>query len=395
MYKVIITRLRSVLIAALCRDGNIISVNISGENSSPAVGSIYLGKVRDVRRPMGAAFIELSAGFTGYLNLSDKCFDELKVAGGRSLRPGDEFPVQVIKEGVGEKMPAVSALLTIPGRYVVATEKPGTVAVSSRISSEKSRKALKELLKSISDESGCGFVARTNCEGVDPEVITAEAGRLVRQLAKLRADSIHRTAHSCLYEPTPECLAFVRDLPEGVEAEVVTDIPEIADRLADGGEPPCAVRLYSDPSVSLSTLYRIESCLQKLTQKKVWLDSGAYIVIDQTEAMVCIDVNFGKSEHAKDEEQSSFRINCEAAREIARQLRLRNLAGIIVVDFINMRNPDNYEKLREVIKEAGADDPCRLLFVDFTKLGLAELTRKKIQLPVVEQLRRSGLLEHT
>ena len=146
------------------------------------------------------------------------------------------------------------------------------------------------------------------------------------------------------------------------------------------------LQFYDDSSVSLATVYRLENCLDRVTQRKVWLDSGAFIVIDQTEALVAVDVNFGKSTAKKDEERSSLAVNCEAAVEIARQIRLRNLAGIILVDFINMKKEESYAQLRSVIEQACAADPCRMLFVDFTTLGLGEFTRKKRRLPVVDQM---------
>jgi ribonuclease G len=387
MYKIVVTHLRGSLVAALFKDNRMVSVSINDEAVTPLVNSIYLGRVRDVRRSMGAAFIELDDGRMGYLNLDDPGFDEAKVSGGRTLRAGDEFPVQVIKEGTGEKYAAVTASLTLPGRYVVVNERPGRICVSSRIKKKQVRKHLKDLLLPIS--GNCGFTARTNCEGASDEAILSEAGRLSEELVKLRRISVNRTAHSLLYAPEPAWMSMIRDLPEGEPAQVVTDIPDIAasiQHITPQIPADIALKYHEDKDVSLSVLYRLETSLDKLRQKKVWLDSGAFIVIDRTEALVSIDVNFGKSLLKKDEEESCFLINSEAARELVHQMRLRNLAGIIIVDFINMKDEKNYERLREVIEEACADDPCRMQLVDFTQLGLAEFTRKKTSRPVVDQL---------
>ncbi len=386
MHKIVITDLRGFLIAALFKDDRMVSVSINKKDGGNIVNRIYLGRVRDIRRPMGAAFIELADGLMGYLNLDDPGFDEVKVTGGRPLRPGDEFPVQVIKEGVGDKYAALSASLTLPGRYVVATERPGHISVSSRIKKSAARSHLKELLAPLSGNGG--FIARTNCEGAPDEAIFDEARQLSEELSGLRRVSVSRTVHSLLFSPDPEWMSMARDLPEGEPARVITDIPDVAARIreATARSSNIAVEYYEDKDISLSVLFRLESTMDRLRQRKVWLDSGAFLVIDRTEALVAVDVNFGKSLLKKDEEESCFQVNREAAIEIARQIRLRNLAGIIIVDFINMREESNYERLRDVIAKACADDPCRLQLVDFTRLGLAEFTRKKTSIPIVDQL---------
>lgn len=386
MRKIVITHFRGTLIAALFKDDRMVSVSVCNSQNKDQVNSIYLGRVKDVRRPMGAAFMELGDGLVGYLNLNDPGFDEAALTGGRHLKVGDEFPVQVIKEGVGDKYSALSASLTLPGRYVVATERPGHISISSRIKKIAVRKHLKELLLPFSENGG--FIVRTNCENASDDTILAEAHQLSGMIEGLRRTSVNRTPHSLLYAPEPGWLSLIRDLPEGEAAKVITDSREIADDIEKimPLSSNVSFEYYDDKDISLSVLYRLETALERLRNRKVWLDSGAFIVIDRTEALVAIDVNFGKSLLKKGEEESCYLVNSEAAIEIINQVRLRNLAGIIIVDFINMLEETNYERLREVIEKACADDPCRMQLVDFTPLGLAEFTRKKTSLPVTDQL---------
>ena len=239
--------------------------------------------------------------------------------------------------------------------------------------------------------AGCGFILRTNAAAAQPEAIREEAARLKSHAEKLLVRAGHSLAPALLARGEEPYLALLRDLREGEAQEIVTDDPklfrEIGEWLAayqpgDAGK----LRLYDDPRLPLQALYALPAALEKALQKKVWLKSGGYLVIEATEAMTVIDVNTGKNESRRDLEETVFRTNCEAAEEIAVQLRLRNVCGIIVVDFINMKEESHRKALLDALADAVSADPVHTAVEGMTKLGLVEMTRQKKSVPLAEKM---------
>ena len=211
---------------------------------------------------------------------------------------------------------------------------------------------------------------------------------MLKQLIK---ESGSRTCYSCLYKTLPSYIAGIRDSYAGGLEEIVTDCPDLYGQLKEYLETSQAedagkLKLYTDRLLSLGKLYSLDNALSKALDKRVWLKSGGYLVIEPTEAMVVIDVNTGKYEGKKKLEETVLKINLEAAAEIARQLRLRNLSGIIIVDFIDMEREEDRKALLAHLVEVVSRDPVKTTVVDMTALNLVELTRKKVRKPLHEQV---------
>ena len=209
---------------------------------------------------------------------------------------------------------------------------------------------------------------------------------------KAAVDGRSRTCFSCVYKTEPFYISAVRDANSRNLEEIVTDSPEISRQISDyldtnSPEEKEKLRFYEDKLLPLYKLHRLETALEEIQHEKVWLNSGGFLVIQQTEAFVSIDVNSGKFTGKKKMQETYRKINLEAAKEIARQLRLRNLSGIILIDFINMENPDHQDELFHVLQKYLRKDPVKSRAVDITPLHILELTRKKVRKPVIEEIR--------
>lgn len=379
----------------------------------PRLGDIYLGRVQDVVQGIRAAFVRLTPECTAYLPLT---------ADTANIKAGDELALQVIKEAHKTKDPVVSDRLSLTGRLAVLTEegrgkKNGRISVSSKIQDaawrEETSRRLEELLAAdrsadqSADPTACnkkspddaaslpdrfGLIVRTGAYSVPAEELINEVKELLRQYRRLRREAGMRTCYSCLHRSEPEWLIRLYHLAASEPVELVTDLPDIRDRCQEfiGSrhmEALLSLRFYEDASYPLSRLYSLDGVMEAALNKKVWLKSGGYLVIEPTEAMVVIDVNTGKFTGRRDKEENIVQLNREAAREIARQLRLRNLSGMILIDFIDMKKADHEEEILQCLKEAVRADSTGVTVVDMTKLGIVECTRKKTSRPLYEQVR--------
>ncbi len=357
-------------------------------------GAVYIGKVRNVVKNLNAAFVEYQPGVNGYYSFNDNrthLFADGRIAEG-TLKSGDEILVQVARAAVKTKDAVLTGNLCLTGRYAVVQAFGTELGISAKITQKKWRDECKAWWETI-DAPDCSVIIRTNAYGVSFEEILADVRELAARLEKIRRDAAFRTVHSVLYQPDSFVVAAVRDLNITGETEVVTDIPEVyeelqAANLADN--PAVRLRLYDD-SYPLTALYHLESTLDRALGKTVWLKSGGYLVIEPTEAMTVIDVNTGKNVQKKSSEEVYFRTNLEAASEIANQIRLRNLSGIILVDFIDMKEEAHNAELLSTFRKYLNADPVRTILVDMTALGLVEITRKKIRRPLHEQVKRRGV----
>ncbi len=424
MNRLIVTRLDGRILTVLM-DG-MKAVQMDFEDPQPSnLGSIYIGKVKDVVKNINAAFVDLGGGVTGYYSLDANPEPWLasqmpaRVSGKeeiqaechrlsvrmetkdpapqtpRPLRPGDEIVVQVLKDAVKTKDPVLTAELTLTGRFCVLSADPSGqknyIRFSGKIGDNDWKKKTTEFLRPAKEET-FGLIVRTNAYQAPPEQILAEMKRLTERMKQILASAPHRTCFSLLYEEVPCYTARLRDRDVQTAEEILTDDEDIFRLLNEHltqEQPDMAgrLRLYRDPLISLSKLYSIEKNLQDALQKRVWLPSGAYLVIEQTEAMTVIDVNTGKFTGRKTMRDTVRMINLEAAGETARQLRLRNLSGIILVDFINMESVQDREELLKTLSEYCSSDPVKTTVVDMTRLGLVEITRKKTRKPLYEQWR--------
>lgn len=395
----------------------------SAQTQTAILGNIYIARVENVVKNLNAAFVKITPEQNCYLSLEDvknPIFTK-KRSVKKSLAAGDELLVQVSREALKTKEPAVTANLSLSGKYAVLTSGNSKMSVSAKLTKE-TRRHYKELLaKRLAGDSTMlphtdaaklshGFIIRTNAAEVSDAVVLSELTALEERYAHLVKAAQGRTCYSLLYREISPHLKYLRDLQQDMLEEIVTDDRDIfaeiceqyhipAEALISGGSVPAPVneivtennikiRHYTDTAISLSALYSVTSNIENALKERVWLKSGAYLIIQPTEALTVIDVNTGKNTAKKEMQENFLRINKEAAVEIARQMRLRNLSGIIIVDFMNLTAKDAREELLSVFRAALKKDPVPTQLIDITKLGLVEVTRKKVRKPLKEMLEK-------
>lgn len=382
-----------VLLIAILSDTHASELRIfpMQEPSSSLVGNIYIGKVRKVQKNIAAAFIEIAGRQQCYYSISDNPSPfYTKKGNSKNITEGDELVVQVIRDGMKTKLPAITSKLEFPGHYLILVTDNGRLGISSKISGED-RKRLREWLSPFITEQ-YGFIVRTNAVEATLEEIEAEAHSLREQYETLMHNAPHRTCFSLLKGPLPAWLAILRDIYTANLTSVVTDILEVHASIQEymklhQPEMLEKLRLYQDDLLSLPKLYSLERELTLALREQVWLKSGAYLVIQPTEALTVIDVNTGKFSEKKARRETLLKTNLEAAAESARQIRLRNLSGIILIDFINMENKEDQEELLRYLEKLLQKDPVRTRLIDMTKLELVEITRQKVRKTLFEQLK--------
>lgn len=390
--KILIIKLHGRRLSLLLRGSQILSVRAQND-AAVAVGDIYIGKIQSISQNINAAFVDLGSKYLTFLPITDDaCAFVLNRKPDGSLKPGDELPVQVTKEPMKTKLAGVTTRLSLPGQYAVVGVKPkgckDGVQVSAKLDAAKQAHFRgSEALSQIAERFR--LIVRTNADTMErEEALLEEARSLADTLAHILETAPSRTCYSCLYRNKPDYVSFVKNAYRSEFDEVVTDLPEVYDTLLE----PCRradipLRFYKDSLLPLYKLYSVEQRMQELTDKKVWLKSGGYLVIEPTEALVSIDVNTGKYETGKDKEETFYRINREAAEMIAVHLRARNLSGMILVDFINLKSKARETELLEYMRTLLKRDPVPARALDMTALGLMELTRKKVAPSLAEQLR--------
>lgn len=378
------------VLSAFYEDGKAVELSCFGREEKQLLGSIYIGKVKNIVKNIEAAFIEIEDGLLCYYSLREKEDPiYIKEKKGCKLSPGDELLVQVCRDAVKTKAPTVTCNLNFPGKYLVLTTGKKQLGLSSKLSSEEKERLRKIAQPFLTGEFG--VIVRTNGARASKEVLEEEFERLSRSCHRVLTTGKHQSCFSRVYQEPPAYTAAIRNINKEQLLEIVTDdseIYEVLSRYLAEYQPEDQEKLhfYQDESLSLDRLYGITTAFQSALQERVWLKSGAYLIIQPTEALTVIDVNTGKYDGHKKLQETFLRINLEAAREIARQLRLRNLSGIIVVDFIDMEEDGDREKLIELLEHEIKKDPIKTVLVDMTPLGLVELTRKKVRKTLKEQV---------
>ncbi len=341
------------------------------------VGTICVGKVKNVVKDLDAAFIEYAPGVNGYYSMKNAP---------ERLQTGDELPVQIAREPAKSKDAVLSTRLEISGRYVVVTSARTDMGISSKIHDAEWKENIHREWESMSPEDRpFGVIVRTNAYGADTGEIWDEYRKLCDALERAVKNASMRTPDSILYMPDSFVVSAAKNSYRADSEEIITDIPEVYEELKNS-LPGANIRLYDDPDYPLIKLYRIDTLMERATSKYVRLRSGGYIVIESAEALTSIDVNSGKNIYRRGHEDVYLKTNLEAAEEIAAQIRLRNLSGIIIIDFINLSDKKEQELLISEFRKYLAEDPIQTNLVDMTTLGLVEVTRKRIREPLSEQI---------
>ena len=382
-------------VAALSEEERIVEIRLESDQEKSILGNIYTGQVENIASNIQAAFVQIEPGKRCYYSLAEA--QRAVFSAGRNgngpLRPGDELLVQVSRDAMKGKLPALTSNLNFTGRYLVLTTGDKKFGLSSKLALED-RHRLSGWLKEEAErpDKEFGIIVRTNAADASKEEILKELEWLKGRYHKAVVQGRNRTCFSLVLETEPFYVAAVRDAYGRDLDEIITDVPEIREMILGyleeiSPELKEKLRFYQDKLLPLYKLYRVETALDAIQKEKVWLNSGGFLVIQQTEAFVSIDVNSGKYTGKKKMEETFRKINLEAAAEIGRQLRLRNLSGIILIDFINMENPDHREELFHVLQKLLRKDPIKSRAIDITPLHILEMTRKKVRRPVIEDIR--------
>lgn len=406
---------------AFVEDGRLEELYVERASQDNLVGNIYKGKVVNLEPSIQAVFVDFGVGKNGFLHISDvepsyfrqAGFDpdevmrdekrrqaELRAKGHRprftSDRPrvkppiqdifqrGDEVLVQVIKEGIGNKGPTLSTYISIPGRYLVLMPALGRVGVSRKIENEKQRKRLKDILHDLDPPKGLGFIVRTAGAGRNRRELSRDMSYLLRLWRSMTKKVVQEAAPVTIFEESDLIIRTIRDVVTGDVDRIVVDQKDAFERARDFLSmvmPKYAELIqFYDGKEPIFHKYKLEDEIANIHKREVPLPNGGSIVIDQTEALVAIDVNTGSFRVDNDAEETAFRLNLSAAKEIARQLRLRDLGGVIVNDFIDMRQERHRVKLEKALRDAVQRDRARTRILRTSPFGLIEMTRQRMGL---------------
>ena len=379
MKQFVFTEWNKKKLGILFEDGKAMEIRCYEADS--ILGNVYRARVSNLSPNINAAFVDIKKGESCYLSMDDYHGEKLKV--------GDLVTVQVVRDKIKTKRYAVTTDISLQGDYAVTTLF-APIGVSSKITDSARKKELKTLMQNllIAEQDAqfylaegnvaeierikkltLGGIIRTQAEHAEDAAITREIEGQARLLYSIMKKSEYAAQYTCLYHTEVEYIKDIRRMHALQDVEIVTDIPEVTEAISE-------IPLYTD-EYTLTLRYSLASLLEKTLSKRAYLKSGAYLVIEPTEAMTVIDVNSGKSIKGKNAEEQFLKINIEAAKEIARQLRLRNISGIVMIDFINMKEESHNHELMKNLAEYVRTDPVRTTVVDMTKLGLVELTRQK------------------
>lgn len=346
------------------------------------LNSIYVGRVENIIPNIKGAFIRIAPKQICYMPLEDlkSPIYVKKQSERKELSIGDEIVVQVVKDAVKTKEPVVSTKLTMAGKYCVLTTDNTSFGISKKITGNNHIQISQVLSAYVGQgsEYGFGLIIRTNALEAAADELKTDIEEIIERFIRLKEKAVHLCAFAILEQSETLYVQKLKTVDlfalDGIyvdEEDIYTEIEEKLPYLVQKG----LLKLYKDDKVSLGTLYNFRGSVDKLIEKRVWLKSGANIIIEQMETLTVIDINSGKN--ISKNETAILEINKEAAVEIARQLRLRNISGMIIIDFINMKSTEHMDELISVLKKQIRRDHVPCNFLDVTKLGLVELTRKK------------------
>jgi ribonuclease G len=380
--------------AALLEGGVLQEVHVERASRRGIVGNLYKGRVTRVLPGMQAAFVEIGLARTAFLHAQDiaapdEAGPEPDIR--RLVNPGDDLLVQVVKDPMGAKGARLTTVVSLPSRYLVSMPRGQGIGVSTRIEDEAERLRLREAMQALVAEGHAGgYIVRTAAEGVDAARLAADLDYLERLWTQVRERALRAAPGELVHEDLPLARRVLRDeLARGVERVLVDDPAELAQLESFVREflPRQAPRLELHASSRpIFDLHGIEEEIDRALVREVPLKSGGHLVIDQTEAMTTIDVNTGAFVGHRNLDDTILRTNLEAAAAIARQLRLRNLGGIIIIDFIDMQDPAHRERVLAALRQALASDHAQTGVAPISPFGLVEMTRKRTRESLERQL---------
>jgi ribonuclease G len=389
---------------AVLEEGKLEEFNIERTTEERLVGSIFKGKVRNLEDGLKAAFVDIGFEKNAFLHYwdivpssfdsgveiverpteRDRRRDKPKITQKdipRVYPPGSEIIVQVTKGPIGTKGPRVTTNLVLPGRYLVLLPNSDQSGISRKIENQQERQRLKKILRELSIPDGMGVIMRTVGEGQQTRYFVRDLALLLEEWAQIQERIKKHPPASCVFQEPDLIDRTVRDfLTEDVE-RIVVDHSKAYDRMREmiskiSRRSADKVKLYTEPQ-PIFDRFGITRQLENAFSRQVHLKSGGYIVVDETEALVAIDVNTGRHKGTRDQESTILKVNLEAAEEIARQLRLRNMGGLIVLDFIDMKSRRDQQSVYQKIKEGLRRDKAKTHVLPISQLGLMEMTRQR------------------
>jgi len=430
---------------AVVQDGGLEELYMERAAIERHVGNIYKGRVNNVEPTIQAAFVDIGMAKNGFLHASDvlpSAWPRRKKAGEKAgekaagegaaaaaaepepkpkgrpgrehhphrriqeiFRPGDEVIVQITKEGIGTKGPSLTTALSIPGRYLVLMPGLGRLGVSKKIEDEDQRRELRDLLASCDPPADMGFIVRTAGLGRSKRDLQRDLQYLGRlwKVVQARAQSVKAPAE--VFRESDLVLRTLRDIYTPEITAIWVDSEPVLKRVREFMKIAMprhigSAKLYTD-KVPLFHKYRVEEAIERIYGRTVPLPKGGSIVIDQTEALVAIDVNSGRFRHGRDAEESAHQLNLMAAKEVARQIRIRDLGGLIIIDFVDMLKAENRRQVERAFRDAFKGDKARSQMLHISKFGIIEMTRQRVQ-PSLERstfmdcpyCKGSGILKH-
>jgi ribonuclease G len=389
---------------AVLEEGRLEEFNIERTTEERLVGSIFKGKVRNLEDGLKAAFVDIGFEKNAFLhywdivpNSFDSAYEIVERPVERDRRrekpkitqkdiprvypPGSDIIVQVTKGPIGTKGPRVTTNIVLPGRYLVLLPNSDQSGISRKVENQQERQRLKKILRELSIPEGMGVIMRTVGEGQQTRYFVRDLALLLEEWRQIQDRIKNQAMATCVFQEPDLIERTVRDfLTEDVE-RIVVDNQKAYDRMRDmiskiSKRSADKVKLYTDPQ-PIFDRFNITRQLENAFSRQVHLKSGGYIVVDETEALVAIDVNTGRHKGGKDQETSILKVNLEAADEIARQLRLRNMGGLIVLDFIDMKQRRDQQQVYSRMKEALRRDKAKTHILPISQLGLMEMTRQR------------------
>jgi ribonuclease G len=390
---------------AIQEDSQLVEVYVEKQDNHRMVGNVYKGKVENVLPGMQAAFVDIGYELNAFLPFSEIGSEDYIVEGRDNkknrnknhspdnievdLKKDQEIYVQVIKEPFAGKGPRVTTEVALPGRLLVLVPNADYIGISKKIWDKYERRRLKKIAQQLR-ENDLGVIIRTVAEGKSEEHIENDFNQLVENWNKIEEISGREKAPVIVYEDLETASSVVRDLLTPDVEKIIIDSKRLfkkTQRYLEDISPSLLDRLeLYKLKAPLFESFGIESEIDKLMRPKAWLKSGAYLIIEKTEAMVVVDVNSGRFVGKKLHEENSLKINLEAAREVARQLRLRDLSGLIVIDFIDMRYEENRKKVYHEIRKELRKDRAKVAVAPITEFGLLEMTRQRIRVSLLDSM---------
>jgi len=387
---------------AVVENGSLEELYIERASLSSHVGNIYKAKIVNIESGIQAAFVDFGIGKNGFLHVSDLHHRHFPAAGAKRtenvgrrrslkyrppiqecLHKGDEIVVQVTKEGIKTKGPTLSTYLALPGKYLVMLPWMRKHGVSHKIEDEDERKRLRQILEESKPPKGQGFIVRTAGQGCSKRDVQNDLRYLGRLWTAIKKRIESEKAPGELYQESNLVIRALRDVFSSKISRIICDSETVVRKIRDFlsiATPRLKSRVtYYDGKVPLFHKYQIEDEITKIQSRTVELKGGGSIVIEQTEALVSIDVNSGRYRKGQSAEQTAYRINMTAAVEIARQLILRDLGGLIICDFIDMRSERHRKDVEKVFRAAAKTDRARSRILAISKFGVVEMTRQRIR----------------